>query len=191
MFRRCASLLGLSLVMATPITSSGDAKSDPQKENPKWLVEWEYPDAKVEWKKSGNGLFNAVMITTDDFRKVYEHYEGKTCVVNREVTSPDGKTKFRIAGGLGAGGPGGYAVGTASINKELAMKAGIKPEFGRVHFGARDDSLADPSKKEKPNDRSVGLRVTFQDTDEYNVHVVTSRAKDEQHTHIIVTYVRK
>jgi hypothetical protein len=40
-------------------------------------------------------------------------------------------------------------------------------------------------------DASWPNRTLFQDTGDYNLHVVVSRGQDEKHTHVLVTYLRK
>ncbi len=168
-----------------------DKKALEPKESPKWLTEWEYPGAKPEWKATGQKLFNTVMVTTDDVETVFKFYNRKICFVDKEVKSADGKTSAKISAAVEITLPGGHAVLEVGISEEIARKLGIKPESARIFFGARDDSLQPAAKDEKPKERATVVRTLFQDTSEYNIHVVMSHGKDEKHTHIIITYLRK
>lgn len=185
----------VALLLWTFITGFSAAAGKPEadsKKVPAWLAEWEYPKAgKTDWKTTGDKLSNAVIITTDDLEKVYRHYEKKTCLVDKKLKSADGKAEGRLSSAVSIRLPGGYAVMEASVDKEMARKLGINPDFTRILFGARDDSLQGTKKEGKTVERPVVVRTLFQDTNEYNVHIVISRAKTEDETHVIITYIRK
>lgn len=186
------ALLVLSLALTgVSATVAEEKKEEKPKVDHSWLAEWEYPGNKADWKSVDGKLFNMVLTTTDDVEKVFKHYQSKTCLIDREVKSPDGKSSSKMLLAAEITLPGGYAVLLASVDQEWAVKLGLKPDFARIFCGARDDSLLPTEKGEKPKERPVVVRVAFQDTEEFNVHVVVSRAKDEKHTHIIVTYLRK
>jgi hypothetical protein len=189
--RRLRSFLVIVFIVSFGVSAFAEEKKASKAKSPEWLTEWAYPDTKPDWKGVGQKLFNTVMVTTDDVEKVFRFYERKLCVVDKKVKSADGKSSASMGAAAGITLPGGHAVVHASINEEIARKLGIKPDFAHIFFGARDDSLLPANKGEKPKLRATVVRTLFQDTGDFNIHVVVSRGKDEKHTHVIVTYLRK
>jgi hypothetical protein len=192
MLRLSTSVALLFWTFTAGFSAAADKPEADPKKVPAWLAEWEYPKAgKADWKTAGDKLSNAVIITTDDLEKVFQHYEKKTCVIDKKLKSADGKTEANLSSAASIILPGGYAVMKVSVDEEMARKLGINPSFTRILYGARDDSLQGTKKEGKTLERPVVVRTLFQDTNEYNVHIVVSRAKAEDETHVIITYVRK
>jgi hypothetical protein len=156
-----------------------------------WLAEWECPNAtRPEWRSSGTKgkAFNAVMVTTDDFEQVRLHYAKKTLLWKVDFNVP-GIMRFRSKVDAWIDG-----VAQVGLNEDVAKLLGIDPaamRTMRATLGGRWDNVepARPGKEAKR--RPVSVVALFRDTSEYTVHVVVSRARDEKHTHIIVTYLRK
>lgn len=166
-----------------------------------WLVQWLYDDkARKEAKDNPNlavkRIFRVTTTTTDDVEKVSKFYQGVLDANNRlEYAFRDKQGKFQTEGRAAAkfvvGPDSQFGQSELSVDERLSELLGIPINPNdHVYTLGQDDSLS-PSNDQKQAPRPVTVRVFTQDTEESTVNIVITRARDEKHTHIVATFIRR
>lgn len=170
-----------------------------------WLAPWIYDEKQRELPFNATApnikIFQRSMTTTDDVDKVCAYYQ-TVLDKNRLVYTIGNKllnihADAKTCGTTFGKGAGGTAEQTLDLAKTMMVAkklyVGLKelkvdPDL-HLYTTAKDDSFTVEDKKEVA--RPVVVRVATQDTKDYTVTIVVTRAKGEKQTHIFATFVVK
>ncbi len=167
--RHLQNVLGICLFSGTVLIlgsgavgqKDGVGKEESKKSADEEAKKFEYPDADV----SGNGL------TQRDGRSLYY------CT----MTTPDDLEKA-------------LNYYEEKTGQKLTVDAGTVSSRGRDDWigAVQDDSVTRIGNgAERMSARAMTVRVVSVDAKAYHLTLVFSRAKDEKHTHIVLTYVKQ
>jgi uncharacterized protein (TIGR03067 family) len=165
-----------------------------------WLADWIYDPADRKLPINATvpdlKIFQRRMTTKDDVDKVCEFYQAALDKNGLKYSYGDKDGHFEVdMNGCNVffGAAGGTSVQTVNMANVLAMAKLLKKDVKELNIDP-DMHLytttgADSTLPGKDEPRSVVVRIATQDTKDYTVTIVVTRAKDEDHTHILATFV--